>query len=266
MKPVVLYHKGCLDGFASAFIFYKTFGDDMKYIPGVHGHTDISKLKGKTIYMVDFSLPRNQVEELLHSGSEIVLIDHHKQAIDDLRGLVSLENCSVDNSGCVLTWKYLHPSAPVPDLFLYIEDRDLWKFRFPDTKAITKGLYSRKMDFLVWDGVKNDELIRDGQILLREHNATIARINATASRIIEFLGYEVKLVNCPYMFVSDLCEQYPSDPFIMTYYDSSDSRKFSMRTTRDDINLAGLAKLYGGGGHPKSAGFVVPRDHGLAKI
>lgn len=33
--------------------------------------------------------------------------------------------------------------------------------------------------------------------------------------------------------------------------------KASLRTTRDDVDVASIAKSYGGGGHPKAAGFLV---------
>ena len=33
--------------------------------------------------------------------------------------------------------------------------------------------------------------------------------------------------------------------------------KGSLRTTRDDVDVAALAKLFGGGGHKKAAGFTV---------
>ncbi len=36
------------------------------------------------------------------------------------------------------------------------------------------------------------------------------------------------------------------------------SVKGSLRTTRDDVDVAAMAKLFGGGGHKKAAGFTVP--------
>jgi phosphoesterase RecJ-like protein len=34
--------------------------------------------------------------------------------------------------------------------------------------------------------------------------------------------------------------------------------KGSLRTTRDDVDVAAIAKLFGGGGHRKAAGFTMP--------
>ncbi|MEA3304422.1 MAG: hypothetical protein U9Q15_01495 [Patescibacteria group bacterium] len=31
-----------------------------------------------------------------------------------------------------------------------------------------------------------------------------------------------------------------------------------MRTQRDDVNLSNIAKIFGGGGHIKAAGFFIP--------
>lgn len=36
--------------------------------------------------------------------------------------------------------------------------------------------------------------------------------------------------------------------------------KAHLRTTRDNINVGAMAQVYGGGGHPKAAGFSIPED------
>ena len=37
MKIICIYHAGCLDGFASAFILWKTLGPRVEFIPAVYG-------------------------------------------------------------------------------------------------------------------------------------------------------------------------------------------------------------------------------------
>jgi len=36
--------------------------------------------------------------------------------------------------------------------------------------------------------------------------------------------------------------------------------KGSLRTRRDDVDLSEIAKKFGGGGHPKAAGFTIKGD------
>ena len=38
MQRIVYYHKGCPDGFGSAWAFYKKYKDTAKYIPFTYGN------------------------------------------------------------------------------------------------------------------------------------------------------------------------------------------------------------------------------------
>ena len=52
---------------------------------------------------------------------------------------------------------------------------------------------------------------------------------------------------------------------VMLSEDEKDNVKASLRTRRDDIDVKALAEKYGGGGHIKAAGFMVPKGH-LKKV
>lgn len=47
-------------------------------------------------------------------------------------------------------------------------------------------------------------------------------------------------------------------PFSATYYDSDRARVFSLRSDRTGEDVSEVAKIYGGGGHARAAGFTVP--------
>ena len=86
---------------------------------------------------MDFSYQRNQILEL-RKTNRVVVIDHHKTAQADLEGL---DDCVFDmeHSGAVLAWQYFH-KAKVPEILLYVEDRDLWNWELPDSRAISAWL------------------------------------------------------------------------------------------------------------------------------
>ncbi len=46
------------------------------------------------------------------------------------------------NSGAVLAWLYFHATPTLPDLLSYVQDRDLWKFLLPNSKAHSEGLFA----------------------------------------------------------------------------------------------------------------------------
>ncbi len=59
--------------------------------------------------------------------------------------------------------------------------------------------------------------------------------------------------------ISNFLSQLQDARVVMLFHDRGDGNvKASMRTLRDDIDLSEFAKLFGGGGHKKASGFVVP--------
>ena len=66
----------------------------------------IQTLLERTVFIVDFSYPRTILEEMEESAESLVVIDHHKTAEEDLRGL---DYCHFDmtHSGAYLAWEYL---------------------------------------------------------------------------------------------------------------------------------------------------------------
>ena len=79
-----------------------------------------------------------------------MLIDHHKTAAEDL---ANVPGCHFDTtrSGAVLAWQHFHPGAPVPEILLYVEDRDLWLWQLAHSREINAALGELKKDFAAWD-------------------------------------------------------------------------------------------------------------------
>ena len=77
------------------------------------------------------------------------VIDHHITAQEALKGL---DYCVFDmeQSGATLTWQYFFPKKPIPSMLSYIEDRDLWRWKLPDSRAVSAWLGSHEFDFKVW--------------------------------------------------------------------------------------------------------------------
>lgn len=78
-------------------------------------------------------------------------------------------------------------------------------------------------------------------------------------------GYDVPVASMPATMASDaghLMAQ--GELFAACYWDTAGERVFSLRSSAEGMDVAEVAKLYGGGGHAKAAGFKVPRGHVLA--
>lgn len=83
MKPLCIYHGNCADGFTSAWAVYKALGNDAEYFPGIYSEPP-PDVTGRDVIMVDFSYKRPVLEKMGESANSILILDHHKTALEDL--------------------------------------------------------------------------------------------------------------------------------------------------------------------------------------
>ena len=176
-----------------------------------------------------------------------------------------------NKSGAGLAWDFFFPHDFRPCLIDRIEDRDLWRFKFPDTRAIQAALFSYPYDFEVWDKLFNANLAvlrSEGEAIERKHHKDIAELVKAFRREMCIGGHWVPVANLPYTLTSDaghlMCEPYQSPnlagewvtpPFAACYWDTPDGRVFSLRSRDDGMDVSEIAKQYGGGGHKHASGF-----------
>lgn len=257
---VVLYHSGCNDGFAAAFAAWKKLGDSAHYI-AMNYDSDIPDvvLAAKKVYMLDYSRKREEILSL-SDVVDLQIIDHHESAMHDL---VGLDNAIFDmsKSGAVLTWEYFHPDTKVPQLLMHVQDRDLWNFNLPETEAVYYALLATEYKFEVWDKLDVDELERKGEPTVDLVHSFVDSMLKTVTWVL--IGdYKIPLVNATVLFSevgAALLKAYPTAPFA-GYYFTRDSEKIQvgLRSRKTEtINVAEIAKDFGGGGHKNSSGFVI---------
>lgn len=281
IKPLVIFHKNCTDGMAAAWCFWKSFGDKMEYHPGTYGEA-IPDVYDRTVYMVDFSYKRDVMEDILKFSGDVVLLDHHKSALEDLEPMRDLpgfdmSHSTLSMSGAAIAWDYvkkkLRHKRTVPPVLLYIQDRDLWKHELPDSRAIMASVMSypvtlESYDELMSAGAKDLRRLRaEGVSILRAYGKQLLSNIAQCTRI-EFIGgYGVPVANLNGHFASDAGNLMSAGhAFAATYYDTDSHRCFSLRSQKEGIDVSEIAATFGGGGHKHAAGFKVPREHDLAKI
>lgn len=264
-----IYHANCLDGFASAWVVKQALPNCVFHL-GVYNDPP-PDVTGLTVYLVDFSYKREVILEMAKIAKKIVIIDHHKSAIEDLVDLPNNVNfySSLNASGCILTWNYFNLPAP-PLLLLHIQDRDLWRFELPDTKLITLALSAYDFDFDIWtdliDYVELDprNLTHEGEILNRKYQKDLHSLIELTKRSLWIGGQVVPAANVPPMYASDagniLAQEQMGIAFAATYYDTVAYRVFSLRSVDGGMDVSKIAELYGGGGHKHAAGFRVTRQ------
>jgi oligoribonuclease NrnB/cAMP/cGMP phosphodiesterase (DHH superfamily) len=285
MKPLVIYHGNCADGFSAAWCFWKKYGDGADYYPGVY-QKNPPDCSGRDVYLVDFSYKPEVVEILLREARSVTLIDHHKTAIEGLRPIkeaMSATNnngmgdnfgwyCDLNRSGATLAWDYLFPGEPRPLLLGHIEDRDLWRFKLSGTREIQANVFSYEYTFEQWDKLMSadgPELLRmtaAGAAIERKHWKDLRELLAVCRRTMAIGGHVVPVAGLPYTMVSDAAHEMAKGvPFAACYWDTPETRNFGLRSDDNGLDVSAVAALYGGGGHLRSAGFSVPRNHDLAQ-
>jgi len=252
----VLYHARCDDGYGAAFAAWQVLGDNATYLPVSHGDPPPTLPRDSRVAMVDFSYLRPVIEKMHSEVEDLVVLDHHRTAEGELRGL-PYAHFDMDKSGAHLAWEYWHPGQPFPDFLAYIEDKDLWRFKLPESKEFTAALRSYPMDFKTWSGLTVERLRLEGRSLLRLQDQLVDAACERA-RWGQILEHKVPIVNATEFrseVVNRLCERYPEAPFAAAYYDNEKGeRAWSLRSLEFDVSE--VARQLGGGGHKNSSGFV----------
>ena len=271
IKPLVIYHGNCADGFGAAWAIWKLH-PDWDFYPGVY-QDDPPNVRGREVYLVDFSYKSDVVREMLKDAVSIMVIDHHKSAIEDLDELFKEGDLGCymheGKSGAMLAWEYFHTGKEPPQLIKHIQDRDLWKFELKGTREIQAALFSYPYDFEIWDELMSKdlgELYVAGQAIERKHHKDIAELLKVTTREFKIGGHKVKVANLPYTLTSDAGHKLAQGmPFGGCYWDTPEGRVFSLRSTDEGLDVSEIAKQYGGGGHRNASGFRVPFGHPLAQ-
>lgn len=294
-KPLVIYHANCFDGFTAAWVFDKFYqqkrnlmDQDPEYF-GAHYGEAPPDTTGRDVYILDFSYKRDVMMDLIVKSNRTTIYDHHKTAEADLKDIIGgiREKYNINRqgdkivfdmgrSGAGITYDELlfeagkrtgahRPKGELRAIWLvdYVEDRDLWNNKLPDTREFSAYLSTVPMTFADWDKAFERpfaESIRDGQGIL----AYIKQYGEKAAKNARYEtigGVKVPTMNTSYQNCSDhlnlLLEQIPDATFVASYFRTAKgSWQFSLRS-KGDYDVSEIAKLYGGGGHLNAAGFQV---------
>jgi oligoribonuclease NrnB/cAMP/cGMP phosphodiesterase (DHH superfamily) len=275
MKPLVIYHANCTDGFSAAWVFHHRDPNGYDFHPGSYG-SGPPDVTGREVYLVDFSYPRAVLREMARGAATLTVLDHHKTAQADLEGFTDeAPNATVvfdmDRSGCAIAWDFMFPNQPRPLLLGHVQDRDLWKFKLDGTRNVMAYVFSFKQSFETWDRlmaaapVELVKMTAAGSAIERKHAKDVAEAISMCQRSMVIGGHTVPAAGVPTMMASDagnLMAQ--GKPFAACYYDTHSHRCFSLCSSDAALDVSVIAKEYGGGGHRNAAGFRVERTHPLA--
>lgn len=320
---VVLFHKNCHDGLFAAFSYWKKFGSkdtifievnykpiqDMKPMEALdyifNGYiknpstlnpvnyqfkdnkVSLEDMSEMELYVVDYSFPVRHLQEYISVFKSILVLDHHKTAIDEYTERYEVkkggsgwlfihpsDNCQIvfshAESGAKLSWMYFHGGYnEVPDYIELISDRDLWTFKLENSRKFYYGLKLQDLSTFnmietLLNSFKNNIIVEGGKYekVLAERNAKIAKANEIEICVkIAGRDYKGVLVNSYLDIASDLCShlivEKGYDIAIAYNIDNKCVVGCSLRSKKG-LDSSSLSLMYGGGGHAQASGFSIP--------
>jgi len=287
---LVISHHPCPDGLCGSWVFWTLAGkpkDPNGNYPkfwGAKHDSDgpIPDVTGLNVLFVDFAYPRAITEKMLQVAKFITILDHHKTT-NDLLPLTCRPNfklvLDMSLSGAQLAWNYVHPAIPRPFFIDYIADRDLWTWKLPQAKEVTRAFFGLGYyeNFDTFDKIGEhsfDYYATAGRILLETDEVSMKFLLRQARTVImkcPSRDYTVALLGCEAMRISEvgsrLAEERLSDgkfkyDFAALWrHDYSENKWWlSLRGAKESpIDLSAVAQEFGGGGHAKAAGFTLPQ-------
>lgn len=280
---LVLYHSNCADGFGAAWAAWKLFGDTADYVPAVYGAEPPDIEQYSTIYVLDFSYPKDVLERWVGNGEfnlggrTVRVIDHHRTAQEQLKDFPGAI-FDMSHSGAYLAWKYFHEPVEVPQLIRYVEDRDMWWWKLPHSREVSAALWSYPMGFHIWNTIAEQIETYQGLRMFADEGAAILRYmkqqtemicnQAYLSDFFAGLDYDeiprdfdsIPVVNTTSLWSEvgeELLRLYPEATFVGCYHTTRDGHeKWSLRS-KGEFDVSAVARQFGGGGHKNAAGFVI---------
>jgi len=235
MKPLVIYHNNCTDGFGAAYaawMRYKKAGADYVALDYLKNDATVGDFKAKLIdhplldrevYILDFSFPKVIMDWLFQNCLRVVWLDHHKAAFemwcgeykkgdvfeptpgtryDESSNYILLDD---NHSGAWLAWDYFnnpHKKHPVPPtLFMLIDDRDRWVFAKTGSREAHAALQAmRPWSFFQWSTLSIPDLLDLGTKLMTYQTA---QINEAIERA-RVCRIPIPVPNCPDYYLTGL--------------------------------------------------------------
>ena len=305
MKSVVVFHANCPDGAFAAAVTLRALrarGESAElpllvpagYQRPLESIVSAKDVKGKNVYIVDFSFSPEDMTILsgMVENGNLITLDHHKSALErfekawgsrplgpgleektfTFNGACRYILVDMRSSGATLAWKHFYAEKEVPKLLAHVEDYDLWRHKFPDSRAVHAWIRSTGMGVEFLENLLNvldllpdnfADIVREGHVILNS-NLQQAKALASNPERVTFGGLTALAVNAPLHQdeIGDmLAAQNPSGVGIMWYWRNG-RYKVSLRSMsvngREPFDCADfVSKLNpGAGGHKTSAALI----------
>ncbi len=281
MKAWVFYHRACTDGAAAAYAAWMKFGDSAMYTPIDFNDIVLPTVtKGwlgdarLDIYFLDVTPDVECINRLVELDHRVHIVDHHKTFHELLYKFeigaaksVSKRHCT-EHAGSRLAWDLFHDTAVYPDIIKYTNDYDLYRFKYgADTHHYQVMFEQVDLSDIkaieAFSKIPTHEVLAMGRIALSTKLHYAREIVKTGAFPVKFGSHKAMFCMAPRVFRNDIADIMMSEvegtgvEFAIICESFGIENRISLRGRKDcTVDLADLAKTFGGGGHPRAAGFV----------
>jgi len=282
---IVVFHYPCQDGLVSAWaanLYHQKNNKPVELYPIQHGTPlNIERLRNKSVLFCDYAPTDEYIDTLEKICSNIIILDHHITSAN--RIIRAYAYFDMSRSGAGIVWDYFFDNTR-PEFINWVEDRDLWKWKYKDTANFYAGiqlvLSTLKYDdfnsmFNIFDEIYNNPskslyYIELGDLINRSIQQKASNIAYSHSKKSDtYLDthnnkeYNICIVNCPTDIISEvgsiLTKDYNFDFAVLWRYNHPNSEYIiSMRANNNNaiVDVSEIARKYGGGGHKSAASFT----------
>lgn len=261
-----LFHKSDYDGICSAAIVKHKFPECSLYGMQYGDPTPWDTITvGETVYLVDFSLPADDMLDMSRR-SNLIYIDHHKSAMEENKDLPLKGIQRVGTAACALVWEYLFETH-LPYAVKLLSDYDVWRFDDPNTLPFQYGMRLQEdtsPGSRLWTRLLSgnfeivvEDILRDGKIALKYVESNNAYYADAAAVDIKWQGFNCVVIN-KLFGGSDLFKSVfdpDKDEVMISFGWLNGKWKVGLRSLEDGPDVSVIALEYGGGGHAHAAGF-----------
>lgn len=274
-KTYIIFHNHCFDGFTSAALaklYFDHKKEEIEFLPFSYGQF-FPQIFNSRIYLLDFSFKKEYIIKLLEMNNQIIIIDHHISALNDLETLKH-ENLTkifdMNECGSSLVNNYFFKQREF-ELVKYVKDIDLWQWKFENTKYVSSYLSSIKFDLnnyynLLCD-FKEQEIITKGRVIY-EYNQTLIENFSKPTSIFQIDDLRIPMFNVSPNLTSSLCNYYleKNDSLVCGNFNKT-SRGFSISLrSKKEFDCSKISEKFKGGGHKQASGFLLSNEELLKYI
>lgn len=259
---LICFHHTDHDGLCAGAIV-KNYHEDCEMLPIDYGQQfPLEKIKkDQKVFIVDYSIEPDEMENLLGITSDVIWIDHHKTAIEKYKDFpVPVRGIrDIVKSGCELTWSFIYGATPVPPIVSCIGDRDTWQWKLGELTALVHyglGVYDLNPSSENWTNFLNSDfdfspVLNAGRIIRQSRKYSNESYMKNKGFETEFEGHRCFAANKMACGSEAFGER--SYAILISY--GHDGLQFTVSLYSTSIDVSEIAKKYGGGGHTGAAGF-----------